>query len=304
MLPNPAVYRSEMLKNERHTDNADNTDPKIEQQRDQQAAQTDRNNHKNQQVLESSSDHKHVLKQEIVQDNFVVSANPSLINPVVRNAAELKIGDLSLEARDTVGRDTVGRDTVGRDTGATTIENKSAVEISLKQEMTIAVPPTEVKSATSSKVKSETGIPQVTVLKGGLDIKPKDLKQASDTKTSSSKKGVSRRGAELKPGVSERHMCQIQVLQSLVIYQNSCKVPQSINDKSEVSSTTVSLANIDFIASYTGIDDEKEVQRYLYILEGAKLVRPLPEGDLTSRHWQITEQGVKTLDDLAKLGVY
>jgi hypothetical protein len=49
------------------------------------------------------------------------------------------------------------------------------------------------------------------------------------------------------------------------------------------------------IASRCGLNDEKETQRHLYILEGQKLVTPLPEGDFTSRTWQITKTGLKAM---------
>jgi hypothetical protein len=49
------------------------------------------------------------------------------------------------------------------------------------------------------------------------------------------------------------------------------------------------------IRDRSGINDEKEVQRHLYILEGQKLVTPMPPGDFTSKHWQITRDGVRAL---------
>lgn len=48
------------------------------------------------------------------------------------------------------------------------------------------------------------------------------------------------------------------------------------------------------IAEVSGLNDEKEAQRYLYILEGHKLVSPFPPGDFTSKCWQITDEGIKT----------
>jgi hypothetical protein len=52
---------------------------------------------------------------------------------------------------------------------------------------------------------------------------------------------------------------------------------------------------INEIAERSGLRDEKETQRFLFILEGQKLVTPFPEGDFTSKVWQITNQGVQTL---------
>jgi hypothetical protein len=59
--------------------------------------------------------------------------------------------------------------------------------------------------------------------------------------------------------------------------------------------------NITEIAELTGLKDEKEVQRYLYILEGQKLVSPFPEGDFTSKSWQITKIGIQAVKEIARL---
>lgn len=56
---------------------------------------------------------------------------------------------------------------------------------------------------------------------------------------------------------------------------------------------------IDEIATLSGIRDEKETQRFLFILEGQKLVTPYPEGDFTSKVWQITSEGVQTLRQIS-----
>jgi hypothetical protein len=53
--------------------------------------------------------------------------------------------------------------------------------------------------------------------------------------------------------------------------------------------------DINEIAERSGLRDEKETQRFLFILEGQKLVTPFPEGDFTSKIWQITNHGVQTL---------
>jgi hypothetical protein len=49
----------------------------------------------------------------------------------------------------------------------------------------------------------------------------------------------------------------------------------------------------------SGLADEKETQRFLFILEGQKLVTPFPEGDFTSKIWQITNQGMQTLKQIS-----
>ncbi len=56
---------------------------------------------------------------------------------------------------------------------------------------------------------------------------------------------------------------------------------------------------INEIAELSGLRDEKETQRFLFILEGQKLVSPFPEGDFTSKTWQITNQGVQTLRQIS-----
>lgn len=53
--------------------------------------------------------------------------------------------------------------------------------------------------------------------------------------------------------------------------------------------------DIPTIAELSGVNDEKEIQRYLYILEGHKLVAPHPPGDFTSKFWHITEDGMRAM---------
>ena len=55
---------------------------------------------------------------------------------------------------------------------------------------------------------------------------------------------------------------------------------------------------INEIADLSGLKDERETQRYLFILEGQKLVSPFPAGDFTSRSWFITKHGLKTLKSI------
>ena len=63
------------------------------------------------------------------------------------------------------------------------------------------------------------------------------------------------------------------------------------------------MYQIDEIAELSGVCDERETQRYLFILEGQKLVSPLPEGDFTSRSWALTAHGVKALKTIVKSNV-
>lgn len=57
------------------------------------------------------------------------------------------------------------------------------------------------------------------------------------------------------------------------------------------------------IADMSGLRDEKETQRYLFILEGQKLVSPFPAGDFTSKTWQITGDGLRAVRAISKAGV-
>ena len=57
----------------------------------------------------------------------------------------------------------------------------------------------------------------------------------------------------------------------------------------------ISLLEISEIAEKSGLSDEREVQRYLLILEGQKLVSPFPEGDFTSSRWYITTEGIRAI---------
>lgn len=56
---------------------------------------------------------------------------------------------------------------------------------------------------------------------------------------------------------------------------------------------------INEIADMSGLKDERETQRYLFILEGQKLVAPFPAGDFTSKSWHITKHGLKTLKTIS-----
>lgn len=54
------------------------------------------------------------------------------------------------------------------------------------------------------------------------------------------------------------------------------------------------------VAELSRLADEKETLRFLYILEGQKLVSPFPPGDFTARVWYITDQGIETLKQITK----
>ena len=81
--------------------------------------------------------------------------------------------------------------------------------------------------------------------------------------------------------VNEIHLHQISVLRIL-----SGDIPVVSNEPRALQ--------IDEIAELGGLD-ERETQRYLFILEGQKLVSPQPIGDFTSKTWQITRNGIRAL---------
>jgi hypothetical protein len=85
-------------------------------------------------------------------------------------------------------------------------------------------------------------------------------------------------GQPKKKVISESYAHQINVLKTLSA-DGTCPPPRQLSE----------------IAERSGLKDEKEVLRYLYILEGQKLVSPQPEGDFTSKTWCITKDGVRAL---------
>lgn len=87
-----------------------------------------------------------------------------------------------------------------------------------------------------------------------------------------------------KKRLSPSSVSQIQILHALA----------TSNDSSEPRRLEITE-----IAQRSGLVDEKETQRFLFILEGQKLVTPFPEGDFTSKIWQITSQGVQTLRQIS-----
>lgn len=92
--------------------------------------------------------------------------------------------------------------------------------------------------------------------------------------------------AKLPRNVGDSHVHQINVLKAL--------------SHGTVESQEPKQFQINEISSKSGLKDEKETQRYLFILEGQKLVTPLPAGDFTSRTWQITKHGIKAMKMIQK----
>lgn len=87
--------------------------------------------------------------------------------------------------------------------------------------------------------------------------------------------------------LSESHMRQIEILKVM----------------SQQTSTEPRQYEISEIATLSQMKDEKEVQRYLLILEGQKLVSPHPKGDFTSSRWQITRQGMRAMRSISNATV-
>ncbi|MBX7137269.1 MAG: helix-turn-helix domain-containing protein [Oligoflexia bacterium] len=84
-----------------------------------------------------------------------------------------------------------------------------------------------------------------------------------------------------KKTISDSHLNQITVLKAMLAFETGGNEPKSFQ--------------IEEIAERCGLSDEREIQRYLFILEGQKLVTPQPEGDFTSKTWMITRHGIKAL---------
>ncbi|MBN8550581.1 MAG: hypothetical protein J0M12_14795 [Deltaproteobacteria bacterium] len=95
---------------------------------------------------------------------------------------------------------------------------------------------------------------------------------------------------KLPKNVSESYLNQITVLKTL-----SREPVAAINNPRPYQ-----LAEI---AELSGLRDEREVQRYLFILEGQKLVSPHPAGDFTSKTWQITRDGMRALKVIQRSAV-
>lgn len=93
-----------------------------------------------------------------------------------------------------------------------------------------------------------------------------------------------------KKRLSPSSVSQIQILNALAPVQN-------------LAPAEPKRLQINEIAEISGLRDERETQRFLFILEGQKLVTPFPEGDFTSKVWQITNQGVQTLKQISAVVV-
>ena len=84
-----------------------------------------------------------------------------------------------------------------------------------------------------------------------------------------------------KPIISDAFVHQINILKALSAQRNTSSEPRAVQ--------------IEEISELSGVCDDKEIQRYLFILEGQKLVSPQPEGDFTSKMWIITRDGLRVV---------
>ncbi len=90
-------------------------------------------------------------------------------------------------------------------------------------------------------------------------------------------KGTSRK-------LTDSHLKQIHVLRAMS--------KDIVIDKSTKKNKQYKIEEINL---NSGLNDERETQRYLFILEGQKLVSPFPEGDFTSKTWYITKRGMEAI---------
>ena len=81
-------------------------------------------------------------------------------------------------------------------------------------------------------------------------------------------------------------------------YVNQINVLKALSSEARSSSHSRQY-DISTISEKSGVNDEKETQRYLYILEGHKLVSPHPSGDFTSKLWHITDDGLKAVKTIS-----
>jgi hypothetical protein len=99
---------------------------------------------------------------------------------------------------------------------------------------------------------------------------------------------------QILSALSQSGVAQSGVAQSGLAQSGLASLPQAGAQASEPR-----RLQINEIAELSGLRDEKETQRFLFILEGQKLVSPFPVGDFTSKVWQITTQGIQTLKHIS-----
>ncbi len=97
---------------------------------------------------------------------------------------------------------------------------------------------------------------------------------------------MSEEAAENDKNISKSHINQILVLRTMNQKEPGTAEPRTLQ--------------IDEISEQSGLRDDRETQRNLFILEGQKLVSPQPDGDFTSKSWVITPHGLMVLKTIKK----
>lgn len=93
--------------------------------------------------------------------------------------------------------------------------------------------------------------------------------------------GSSQSNLKTSRTLSDAHRRQIEILQVMAEHITS----QGQSRQFEINELCV----------LSTVKDEKDLTRYLLILEGQKLVSPYPEGDFTSSRWIITKEGMRAV---------
>jgi hypothetical protein len=97
---------------------------------------------------------------------------------------------------------------------------------------------------------------------------------------------------KLPPGLSEDEIAQLLVLKVLssAVIGSIQGAPRHVSPQEIGGQMTVVQ-----ISKEAGLPNEEAALRCLYNLEGQQFVSPYPLGDLTSRHWFITQAGIDKL---------
>ena len=89
----------------------------------------------------------------------------------------------------------------------------------------------------------------------------------------------------------------MEVLKRNAISEYELAVLAMLHDKiiSDGENSAFKTIEISELSHSTGINDNDEVLRALYTLEGKSFVTPEPPGSFTSTSWRITDVGCKAL---------
>lgn len=91
--------------------------------------------------------------------------------------------------------------------------------------------------------------------------------------------------------LSESYIHQINVLKAMCTGTKAGET--GANQDGTAGVVRARTLDVEQVAELSGLGDDKEALRFLYILEGHKLVSPFPKGDFTSKTWQVTDEGLK-----------